>query len=408
MDASGRSVITDRVRWPDVAPALARIAIERNEPRRGRLPATAVQFELPAGQSAEAIAIPADGLDGRRVALLVVTNDAFVQRQIALINRVLVGGALIGLVGSLVSGWCIAGIAVEPIRRLAGLADQFALENIDREFVVEDQDAEVAALTSELNAARVRIREAFAAQERFLSNVSHELKTPIAVLLTEAQTLNREGVSRELDEFVTNIEEQMRKLGRLVESFLTLTRVRDGGAAARSQSYLANELVLDSVGDCAAMAAAYGVSISPRLAEGESALDAGILGDPDLLRTMLNNVIRNALRFSPRGAVVSVDASVEDDAAFVIAVTDRGPGIPEDLLDHVFDRFAQGTTEARRERGHGLGLAIAKGVAELHGGDISAANESTGGARFAIRLPIARGLIVQQNTPRDLDPQHEA
>ena len=90
------------------------------------------------------------------------------------------------------------------------------------------EEAEMAELRDQLEEARVRIRDAFQMQERFLTNVSHELKTPIAVVLTEAQTLRSVGMSAEVMEFVESTEEEMQRLGRLVESFLTLARVRDG------------------------------------------------------------------------------------------------------------------------------------------------------------------------------------
>ena len=101
----------------------------------------------------------------------------------------------------------------------------------------------------------------------------------------------------------------------------------------------------------------------------------------------MNNLVRNAIRFSPRGEVVSV-VGVVRGGGFEIRVRDRGEGIPKDVLGNIFDRFVRASGEARRGRGHGLGLAIAKGIAELHGGDITAANHPDGGAVFTVMLPI--------------------
>ncbi|MCA9298281.1 MAG: HAMP domain-containing histidine kinase, partial [Phycisphaerales bacterium] len=247
---------------------------------------------------------------------------------------------------------------------------------------------EIEELTAELNASRARIREAFAAQERFLSNISHEFKTPIATLLTEAQTIDRSGLGEEGLEFVELAEDEMRRLGRLVESFLTLTRVRDGAGVTKPKVCPANELVMDSVEDCASMAEQHAVRLVPELADGEDAFDAMLMGDPPLLQTMLNNLVRNAIRFSPREGRVFVTARLTDDR-FEIAVRDQGPGLSADLLDHVFDRFVQSSDEVRRERGHGLGLAIAKGIAELHHGDIHVRDPDEGGAEFMVWLPLA-------------------
>ncbi|MAY73329.1 MAG: hypothetical protein CMJ31_01130 [Phycisphaerae bacterium] len=387
LDADGRSVVYPQTRWPETAPDLARRAIAANTHLRAPVVDEDVGFFVSEGASVEAIALPVTGRLGEQLAIVVATSDAFVARQLALTARVLIAGGLVGLIASAISGWLIAGMAVDPFRRLSGVAGQLTPENLDREIVVESPTTEVSALTEELESARERLRSAFAVQERFLSNISHEIKTPIATLLTEAQTINKSELNDEAREFVEVTEDEMRKLGRLVESFLTLTRVREGSGVTRPRRYPANELVMDSLEDCQQMAEQYAVRLNPRLASGEDAMDLSVVGDPALLRTMLNNLIRNAIRFSPKESRVGVVAS-QDDTTFVVAVDDEGPGIPPEVLEHLFDRFVQSRDEVRRERGHGLGLAIAKGIAELHGGDVVAENRPEGGARFTLTLPI--------------------
>ncbi|MCB1282423.1 MAG: HAMP domain-containing histidine kinase, partial [Salinibacterium sp.] len=320
--------------------------------------------------------------------LIVITSDAFVQQQLRVVRRVLAFGGAFGLLASAVSGWFLSGIAVEPFHMLREAAGQIRPETIEREIVVEEGGSEVAELAAELEAARSRIQAAFAAQERFLSNVSHELKTPIATLMLEAQTTSREGLTPGGLEFLKTVEEEMRKLGRLVESFLMLTRVSHSGGPDKAKRYPANELIMDAVEDCYAMAEQYGIRIEPVLASDEAGIEAEFVCDPDLMRTLLNNLIRNAVRFSPRGEVVTVSASAQD-GEFLITVRDRGPGLAEDVIDHVFDRFAQSPDEVRRERGYGLGLAIAKGIAELHGGDLTVKNHPDSGAEFTAALPLA-------------------
>ncbi|MCA9312366.1 MAG: hypothetical protein KDA21_14225, partial [Phycisphaerales bacterium] len=373
VDASGRSIVTDQEVWPRTVEAYAEPALADGRPRRGRMRDAYEFSESSAGQNAEVIAFPIveEGLP--RVALVVVSSDAFVVRQLALVTRALLIGGGFGLVASAVSGWLIAGMAVEPLRRLLKMASEFNPESIGRELAMESRSSEVAHLAAELEAARERIREAFAAQERFLSNISHEIKTPISTLLIEAQTLNRTGFPAEAVEFIETTEDEMRKLGKLVESFLMLTRMQDGPSPMRLRSYPANELVMDSVEHCSAMADQYGVTLEPVLAADEEALTAMLRGDHELLRTMLDNLVRNAIRFTPRGCRVQVSAAVEGDH-FAITVLDEGPGIPPEMLDKIFNRFVRTPDEVSRVRGHGLGLAIAQGIAELHGGGITVCN----------------------------------
>jgi signal transduction histidine kinase len=231
------------------------------------------------------------------------------------------------------------------------------------------------------------MRQAFEAQERFLSNISHELKTPIATLLVEAQTLDRTDMSKLGVQFVRSVEEEMRKLGKLVESFLTLTRVKDGKGLARAELVPINELVLDSVSYCSPMARQYAVKLKPELAASDDDVDAAISGDPELLRTMLDNLVRNAIRFSPESGSVIIISAVRGTEA-VFEVRDQGSGLPPAMLNNAFDRFVQAPEEQKQGRGHGLGLTIAQAVAELHGGKITVRNVAEGGACFTLRLPL--------------------
>ena len=402
IDRSGHSIVTDELQWPEAIVRHANQAITLGVPLPARMAdADAIfQHELD-GHHAELIVVPISGRSAPPVALIVVASDAFIVRQLALVTRALLIGGGFGFIASAVSGWLIAGMAVEPLRRLLQVASQFNPESIGRELMIESRSSEVAHLAAELEAARTRIREAFAAQERFLSNISHEIKTPISTLLIEAQTLDRSVFPAEAQEFVDTTEDEMRKLGKLVESFLMLTRIQDGPVPVRMRSYPANELVMDSVENCAAMAEQYGVRIAPELAGDDAALGASLRGDQDLLRTMLDNLLRNAIRFTPRGGCVRVAASVQH-AQFRVTVSDEGPGIPPEMLDKIFNRFVRTPEEVSRVRGHGLGLAIAQGIAELHGGRITARNASGArGAEFVAVLP----LFFKRSAPTEIRAQ---
>lgn len=397
VNEDGASVLGGTDSWRLAASLDVVEAIRLGEPVRETLDVGDERLSLDSDSRAELVAVPIVLNGDDRYVLLAASSDALVARQLALILRVIVTAGLVGMVASGISGWLIAGMAVDPLRRLSGVVHQLTPETIDRELVVDARESEVSELAAELNSARARIREAFAAQERFLSNISHELKTPIATMLTHAQTIDRSRLGEEALEFVEFTEEEMRKLGKLVESFLTLTRIRDGKLEAKHARYPANELVMDAVEDCFEMATQYGVRLLPSLLVDDDGLDAEVAGDPSLLRTMLNNLIRNAIRFSPRHGRVLVTASL-DGGLLHVRVSDQGPGIPPELIGHLFDRFVQSRSEISRERGHGLGLAIAKGIAELHGGDIVASNRDEGGAEFTASLRLA-GSIAQHEVP---------
>lgn len=388
LDADGQCFLGPSPAWcDDIQPVLAQLH-SSNAIGRASLPPDEIDYQVPQGRSVEVAAVPLERSPLGPVTLAMLTSNEAVVRETTIVTRTILLTGVFGMLASGVSGWLIAGIATRPLRSLGGVAEQLTPENIDDKLVVRAAGTEIGQFADELEVTRKKLRDAFAAQERFLSNISHELKTPIATLLTDAQTIDRTTLNPGGREFVESAEEEMRKLGRLVESFLTLTRVRDGDGVKSERLYLANELVMDAVEDCLPTAAQHGVTVAPSLADTEEGITASIVGDPALLQTMLNNLIRNAIRFSPHGGRVDVRMSVKDKT-LTVSVSDQGPGIPPDLLDHVFDRFVQSTAEVRRERGHGLGLAIAKGIAELHRGDITATNLEQAGARFTATLPLA-------------------
>lgn len=325
---------------------------------------------------------------GPRYAVAVATSDAYAQQRLDVLTHVAIVSSIIGALASAVSGWFIAGMAVAPIERLRGLAERLRPESIGERLEIERSNTEIARLTQELDLARQRIQAAFIAQERFLSNVSHEIKTPIAVMLTEAQTMDQAGCPPAVAAFVRSVQEEMMRLGRLVESFLTLTRIRDGKGLANLRTYNANDLAMDSIENCGMMADQYRVRLVPYLLADDDSIDASLFGDPDLLRTMLDNLIRNAIRFSPEHGVVEIRLEHVNDHV-IITVRDDGPGIPPERLQTIFDRFAQAHDRERKGRGHGLGLAIAQGIAELHRGGVTAANRPEGGCDFTVRIPAA-------------------
>lgn len=352
-----------------------------------QIPASILHHPDPDSRFARTITQSFVGQDDEPYLLIAAASDAYAQRQIQLVGRVLLIAAPIGLVAAAISGWFIAGIAVSPIREMRRAASRLTPESIGEQVHLQSESSEIRRLEQELEEARRRLERGFRSQERFMTNVAHELKTPIAVLLTEAQTLPLDDARPELAEFVHSVKDEMRKLSRLINSFLMLTRVREGKSTTAAQRIYVNDLIMDSVHDCASWAEQHNVYLSPVLLAGEHVIDAQLEGDPDLLRTMLNNLVLNAIRFSPEGEKVLINAAASNGDV-QIAVRDRGTGIPDDLIDHVFDRFAQADDEQRRGRGHGLGLEIAQGVAELHRGRITVRNCDEAGCVFEIRIPI--------------------
>ncbi len=350
------------------------------------------------------------GSDGNTYAIALAVTDSFVDDQVRYLRSVFIVLLLVGVIAAGISGWFIASIAVAPFERLRRLASNLMPDASTTSLAVDSVggSSEVMRLAEELDLARARVRDRFAAQDRFISNVSHEIKTPIAVMLTEAQVLDRRGLPQPVERFIDSVEEEMSKLGRLVESFLTLTRIQDGKGLVRFSAYGVNDLIMDSLDDCVRMAEQHHVTIQPELLADDSTLDLAVSGEPELLRTMLNNLVRNAIRFSPNGGTVRIRAIAgtrsrneeqsETDQSrsehfdtVKLVIADEGPGIPPDRINLIFDRFSQASNQPMKGRGHGLGLTIALGIAEMHAGSIVAENLPKAGCRFIVSLPL-RGI----------------
>lgn len=328
--------------------------------------------------------------EGRRYILAVPMEEA--NAPLRTITMALVFLLPAGIAASGVSAWYVAGLAVRPIRQVRHFAEELSAENVGESLEIEDSSPELESLEEELGLAMRRIAAGYDAQARFLANISHEIKTPIAVVRTEGEVLLT-GQPNDGDwrTYAHNTVEEMDRLGRMVESFLLLTRIRQGKGAVQAQRHSANDVLMETVGHCHAMARQYSARLEPILYDGEENLQ--VEGNLDLLTTALGNLIRNAIRFSPRDRAIKISCGMHGKRV-IFRVRDYGPGVPPEVLEHLFEPFAQSNDERSRGRGTGLGLLIAHGIAELHDGEVRVRNLKQG-CEFSMRLRAAN-----DNTPQ--------
>ena len=314
------------------------------------------------------------------------SNPGTVRRRLVW-DRILTFAPIAFIVSALVAVLLVRS-ALEPISRVSQAVSEIGPETLGSAVAVDDVDGDdtIAGLQSALNDALARLEHGYEAQARFVADVSHELKTPIAVLMAEAQSLPDAKASREdLIGFRDSTVEEMQRLAKLVESFLVVARSRKRGVLTRDEPVELIDVVVGAVGACARLADSRDVRVVPHV---DAEQDAPIVrGDPDLLRSMLENLIRNACRFAPGESTVDVRLA-RDAGDAVLTVQDRGPGVPDDFVERLFDRFQQAGGEDDRRGGFGLGLSIAANVARLHDGSIAARNADEGGAVFTVRLPL--------------------
>lgn len=305
----------------------------------------------------------------------------------------------LALIGSALLAQAAAATVLRPVQRLGEAAHRLGEGHLDTRLEVSGTD-ELANLSRTFNRAAERLEKRVeelsareAASRRFVADMSHELRTPLTAITAVTEVLEEEtdALDPMIAPAVQLVVSETRRLNDLVENLMEVTRF-DAGTA---------RLVLDDV-DVADMVTA---CIDARAWLDAVELDAerGIVArlDPRRLDVILANLIGNALKHGGSPVRVSVRPVDED---LLIQVRDHGPGIPEDVLPHVFDRFYKASASRPRSEGSGLGLSIALENAHIHGGDITADNSPDGGAVFTLRLPMDASRLSEPGQGSDQHP----
>ncbi|MGW7315017.1 ATP-binding protein [Streptomyces sp. NPDC054865] len=297
----------------------------------------------------------------------------------------------LALLGSALLAQAAARTVLKPIQRLGDAARRLGEGELDHRLDVSGTD-ELADLSHTFNKTAEALEKKVAdmsareeASRRFVADMSHELRTPLTALTAVSEVLEEEV--DDLDPMIAPavglVVSETRRLNVLVENLMEVTRF-DAGTA---------RLVLDDVNVADQVTAC----IDARAWLDAVELDAGrgIVArlDPRRLDVILANLIGNALKHGGSPVRVSVAVETADTDWLVVTIRDNGPGIPEEVLPHVFDRFYKASASRPKSDGSGLGLSIAMENAHIHGGDITAENGADGGAVFTLRLPGDVGKV---------------
>ena len=296
----------------------------------------------------------------------------------ALIGTLVVAIVLLVVVVAAVTWW-IVGRALAPVEAMREEVEAISSEALDRRVPTPPRDDEIARLATTMNRMLDRLEEGQVRQRRFVSDASHELRSPVASIRQHAEVALRHPESTDLRSLAEVAHEESLRLQRIVEDLLLLSQIDEGTVRLREEPVDLDDLVLE---EAARLRAGSGIAVESDRVEG-----GRVLGDRDRLERMLRNLTGNAARHARSMVALSL---VRDGDQVVLGIEDDGPGIPKPERDRVFDRFVR--LEDARERdsgGSGLGLSIAREIARLHGGEVVVAEGSLGGARFEVRLPVA-------------------
>src|SRR5438094_3256394 len=290
---------------------------------------------------------------------------------------------LVALAFAVLVAALLARTITRPLRDLVGGVRRFAGGDYGTRVPLAGP-SEVAEMGTAFNEMASEIQRSRGREQAFLADISHGLRTPLTSIQGFAQAIV-DGEAR--GDAVTRagevIHREARRLVRMVEALLQVAKLEAGAQAMEQEDVSPARLLSSAVAALDVQARDAGVRFDVADAD---ALPS-VRGDPDKLAQLFLNLLDNAVKHSPRGATVRVRGE-RDDGTIILRVRDAGSGLPEGAQVRLFQRFYRGENAVRN--GAGLGIAIAKAIAQAHGGAISAQNVADGGAEFAVRLPISR------------------
>lgn len=293
------------------------------------------------------------------------------------------GGGVLTL--GLLSGWWLASRAIQPIADISATARQIAAGDLEKRISVADTDSELGQLAQVLNGTFARLQAAFGKQAQFTADASHELRTPVSVVLTQTQTtLARERTPSEYRDCLEACQRAAQRMRQLIESLLLLARLDSGDPNSDRQVCNLSAIAADVVHLLKPIADEKNVSISTQLKP------SACLGESGHLAQALTNLLSNAIHYNRPGGQVRITVEPAGDLVRAV-VADDGIGIAEEDQSKIFDRFYRADKSRSRAQGRtGLGLAITKEIIESHQGRILVASQLGKGSTFTVELPATK------------------
>jgi two-component system, OmpR family, sensor kinase len=290
-------------------------------------------------------------------------------------------GIPLALVCAGLGGLWVVRYGLRPLTAMAAEAQAITASTLDRRLTVPSATQEFAQIAASFNHVLGRLGSALSTQRRFMADASHELRTPVSIMRTAADVTLSQPTRAEAEyrDALTAVAQQASRLTRLVDDMMVLARADGGGYPITFAAVDLSRLIHNCVQELSSRAEDKGIRV-------ETAVESIIVqGDEALLTRMLTNLLGNALSYTPSGGSVRITLTRTDGHA-VLRMADTGPGIPAADRERVFERFVR-LDPARGSGGAGLGLAIARWVAEAHGGVVRVAASGPDGTTFAASLP---------------------
>jgi|SRR5579872_1578871 len=337
-----------------------------------------------------AAAFKVNALPLNRTYVIVASRSlAPLQQELATVRRIFyiaVPGVLL-LAGF--AGWFLARKSLAPVVAMSEQARRISAENLQERLPVVNSRDELGRLATAFNELLSRVSAALSLQRQFMADASHELRTPVSVIQT-ATSVALDSEHREEDDYrslLTTVNDQVRRLSRIVEDLFRLARVDAGRYALQSHRFYLDELVTETARSERLLAASREICIETSVLP-----EVPYYGDEELLRQMISNLIDNSIKYTRPGGKIRLGLE-QREREYLITVSDSGVGIPVEAQPRIFERFFR-VDEARSNGDHhgtggaGLGLSIARWIAEAHHGHLELERSDERGSTFVAMLPV--------------------
>jgi len=336
------------------------------------------------GMGLRALAVPVTVVSAPFVAV-VARSLADQTRHLQDAAAALFLGIPIALLLTGAGGYLLARHSLAPVLRMSHKARQIGASSLEERLEIRNPYDELGVLATTINGLLARLESAFASQRRFMEDASHELRTPLSILQGESDVaLSRpDRGAQEYREALEVVQRTSRKLAQLVEDLFLLSRGDAGDYPVRPSRFYLDETVTDAVRAMRTRADSHHVQII--VAPSRERL---VYGDEELVHRLVLNLLDNAVKHTRESGCVRVELS-EHNGMTAIKIRDEGLGVPAGERDRIFERFYRGESGQRTGTGAGLGLAIARSIARLHGGDVRLADSSSAGSTFIAEIHAA-------------------
>lgn len=320
---------------------------------------------------------------GRALIAQVITSRAKLDRQFQSYLWMTLALLPVGAITAWCSGFLLARWALDPIDRIIGIAERISAETLSERLEVANSHDELGRLATTLNRMFDRLHRSIDEMRRFSADAAHELRSPLAVMRTEAEVVLRSDRSSNIYQRALEVNlEETKRLGDLVDQLLTLSRHDAGLPAELHDDVQLDALICDVADRFESAAADKGMTFEIGCVQA-----CVVQGDDIALSQLLFNLIDNAIKYTHSGGNIKLSLEVESINARIV-LQDSGIGIPVEHLPRIFDRFYRIDYSRNRELGGaGLGLAICKSIVESHSGEIHVTSEPGRGTQFIVVLP---------------------